>query len=203
MLVLSSPSGAGKTTIARALLDREENLIMSISCTTRPKRPMEVEGKDYNFVNENKFMAMVKSGEFFEYAKIFGNYYGTPRMQIEEALSSGLDILFDIDWQGTQQLEGDERAGKDLVTVFILPPSNNELETRLRKRGQDTEDEVRRRMAKAADELSHYREYDYILINSEVEQSVKLIQMILGAERLRADRQAGLHNFVQSLRGEV
>ena len=202
MLVLSSPSGAGKTTIARALLDLEENLIMSISSTTRPKRPTEEEGKDYNFVTEKIFTEMIEAGVFLEYAKVFGNYYGTPRSKIEEALASGLDILFDIDWQGTQQLEGDESAGKDLVSVFILPPGNNELEMRLRTRAQDTDDEVRKRMAKAADELSHYREYDYILVNQTVEESVKLLQKILGAERLRTDRQSGLHKFVQELRGE-
>ena len=203
MLVLSSPSGAGKTTLAKALLAREENLRMSISFTTRLRRAKEVDGEDYNFVNETKFKKMAEAGEFFEYAQVFGNYYGTPRIPIEKALASGSDILFDIDWQGTQQLEGDKTARIDLVSVFILPPDNDELETRLRTRAQDTDEEVKIRMAKAADELSHYREYDYIIVNRYVEKSVQLLQMILGAERLRANRQSGLHKFVQILRGET
>ena len=203
MLVLSSPSGAGKTTLAKALLAREENLRMSISFTTRLRRAKEVDGEDYNFVNETKFKKMAKAGEFYEYAKVFGNYYGTPRIPIEKALASGSDILFDIDWQGTQQLEGDKTVGKDLVSVFILPPDNDELETRLRTRAQDTDEEVQIRMAKAADEMSHYREYDYIIVNRYVEESVQLLQKIVGAERLRANRQTGLHKFVQILRGET
>ena len=203
MLVLSSPSGAGKTTLAKALLAREENLRMSISFTTRLRRAKEVDGEDYNFVNETKFKKMAEAGEFFEYAQVFGNYYGTPRIPIEKALASGSDILFDIDWQGTQQLEGDKTARIDLVSVFILPPDNDELETRLRTRAQDTDEEVKIRMAKAADELSHYREYDYIIVNRYVEESVQLLQKILGAERLRANRQSGLHKFVQILRGET
>ena len=203
MLVLSSPSGAGKTTLAKALLAREENLRMSISFTTRLRRAKEVDGEDYNFVNETKFKKMAEAGEFFEYAQVFGNYYGTPRIPIEKALASGSDILFDIDWQGTQRLEGDKTAGKDLVSVFILPPDNDELETRLRTRAQDTDEEVKIRMAKAADELSHYREYDYIIVNRYVEESVQMLQKILGAERLRANRQSGLHKFVQILRGET
>ena len=202
MLVLSSPSGAGKTTIARALLDREENLRMSVSSTTRPKRPKEVDGKDYHFVSKNKFKKMIEEGEFIEFAKVFGNYYGTPRLPIEMAIASGSDVLFDIDWQGTQQLEGDRTTGKDLVSVFILPPDNHELELRLKVRGQDTDQEVQKRMAKAADEISHYREYNYVIVNRDIDESVKLLQTILGAERLRTDRQSGLHKFVQSLRGE-
>ena len=203
MLVLSSPSGAGKTTLAKALLVREENLRMSISFTTRLRRVKEVDGEDYNFVNETKFKKMAEAGEFLEYAQVFGNYYGTPRIPIEKSLASGSDFLFDIDWQGTQQLEGDKTAGKDLVSVFILPPDNDELETRLRTRAQDTDEEVQIRMAKAADEMSHYREYDYIIVNRHVEESVQLLQKILGAERLRANRQSGLHKFVQILRGET
>jgi len=197
---LSSPSGAGKTTIAKALLDREKNLKMSVSSTTRLKRPTEVDGRDYHFVSENKFKEMIEEGKFLEFAKVFGNYYGTPRSPIEQAIASGSDVLFDIDWQGTQQLEGDRTTGKDLVSVFILPPDNKELEMRLKIRGQDTDEEVQSRMAKATDEISHYREYDYIFVNRQIEESVQLLQMILGAERLRTDRQSGLHKFVQGLR---
>ena len=203
MLVLSSPSGAGKTTISKALLGREENLKMSTSHTTRRIRPGEVNGEDYHFVGETEFKEMIKAGEFLEHAQVFGNSYGTPREPVEAALSSGVDVLFDIDWQGTQQLEGNKTTGKDVVSVFILPPNNQELEARLRKRAQDSEEEVRKRMAKAADEMSHYREYDYIIVNRYVEESVRLLQMILGAERLRANRQSGLHKFVQILRGET
>ena len=201
MLVLSSPSGAGKTTISRALLERENKLKMSVSLTTRSIRPSEVDGKDYHFVDEAKFKEMVEDGELLEHARVFGNYYGTPRKPVEEALASGFDILFDIDWQGTQQLEGNENAGKDLVSVFILPPDNRELELRLRKRAQDTDEVVRKRMAKAADEMSHYREYNYIIVNRDIEESVHQLQIILGAERLKIDRQSGLHEFLQSLRG--
>ena len=200
LLVLSSPSGAGKTTIAKALLDREKNLKMSVSSTTRLKRPTEVDGRDYHFVSENKFKEMIEEGKFLEFAKVFGNYYGTPRSPIEQAIASGSDVLFDIDWQGTQQLEGDRTTGKDLVSVFILPPDNKELEMRLKIRGQDTDEEVQSRMAKATDEISHYREYDYIFVNRQIEESVQLLQMILGAERLRTDRQSGLHKYVQGLR---
>ena len=201
MLVLSSPSGAGKTTISRALLEREDNLRMSISLTTRSMRPSEVDGEDYYFVDEANFKKMVEDGEFLEHAKVFGNYYGTPKKPVEDVLASGSDILFDIDWQGTQQLEGDKDSGRELVSVFILPPDNKELERRLRKRAQDTDEVVRKRMAKAADEMSHYREYDYIIVNRDLEESVKQLQVILGAERLKIDRQSGLHEFLQTLRG--
>jgi len=202
MLVLSSPSGAGKTTISRALLERDDNLTMSISATTRPKRPSEVDGTDYHFVDEAKFQEMVAAGELLEHAHVFGNYYGTPRGPVEEALTRGQDILFDIDWQGTQQLAGNDSTGEDLVSIFILPPDNEELEQRLRNRAQDTEEVVRSRMAKAADEMSHYREYNYIIVNYEIEDSVQQVQTILEAERLRINRQAGLHEFVQTLRGD-
>ena len=202
MLVLSSPSGAGKTTISKALLGREENLEMSTSVTTRSMRPGEVNGIDYHFVDEAVFKEMIEAGEFLEHAQVFGNNYGTPKKPVEEALASGLDVLFDIDWQGTQQLEGNKYTGKDIVSVFILPPNKKELEVRLRKRGQDTDEEVRKRMSKAADEMSHYREYNYIIVNREIDESVKLLQIILDAERLRIERQSGLHEFVQKLRGE-
>ena len=202
MLVLSSPSGAGKTTISRALLERDSNLTMSISATTRPKRPSEVDGRDYHFVDEARFQEMVTVGELLEHAHVFGNYYGTPKVPVEEALTRGEDILFDIDWQGTQQLAGNDSTGEDLVSIFILPPDNEELESRLRNRAQDTEEVVRSRMAKAADEMSHYREYNYIIVNYEIEDSVRQIQTFLEAERLRINRQAGLHEFVQSLRGD-
>ena len=202
MLVLSSPSGAGKTTIARTLLERDDNLTLSVSATTRSKRPGEVDGKDYHFVNNSKFQSMVADGELLEQAHVFGNYYGTPKAPVEETLAGGKDILFDIDWQGTQQLAGNDSTGEDLVSIFVLPPDNHELELRLRRRAQDSEEVVRGRMAKAADEMSHYREYNYIIVNHDIEESVGQAQIILEAERLRINRQAGLHDFVQILRGD-
>lgn len=202
MLVLSSPSGAGKTTIARALLERDDNLTLSVSSTTRPKRPGEVDGKDYHFVSDSEFQGMVADGELLEHAHVFGNYYGTPKAPVEETLAGGKDILFDIDWQGTQQLAGNDTTGEDLVSIFVLPPDNHELELRLRRRAQDSEEVVRGRMAKAADEMSHYREYNYIIVNHDIEESVGQAQIILEAERLRINRQAGLHDFVQTLRGD-
>jgi guanylate kinase len=198
MLVLSSPSGAGKTTISRALLERDNNLSMSVSVTTRPKRPGEVAGRDYRFIDKTAFDLMVNRGELLEYAKVFGHYYGTPRAPVEEALSAGGDVLFDIDWQGTQQLR--ENAREDLVSVFILPPSTKELEHRLFARAQDSAEVVAHRMSRAADEVSHYPEYDYVIVNQEVEASVQQAQAILTAERLRRDRQVGLGEFVKGLR---
>tara|TARA_B100000214_G_scaffold195781_1_gene141656 strand:- start:639 stop:1250 length:612 start_codon:yes stop_codon:yes gene_type:complete len=200
MLVLSSPSGAGKTTIARALLERDANLTLSVSATTRPKRPGEIDGKDYHFVNDSQFQAMVADGALLEHAHVFGNYYGTPKAPVEETLAGGKDILFDIDWQGTQQLAGNDSTGEDLVSIFVLPPDNHELEVRLQRRAQDSAEVVRGRMAKAADEMSHYREYNYIIVNHDIEESVGQVQIILEAERLRINRQAGLHDFVQTLR---
>ena len=198
MLVLSSPSGAGKTTISRELLARDDNLTLSVSATTRPRRPGETEGVDYLFVDQARFDAMVAEGAFLEHATVFEHCYGTPRAAVEAALAAGRDVLFDIDWQGTQQVA--EKAREDLVGVFILPPSTGELERRLRARAQDPDAVVRGRMAKAADEMSHWAEYDYIVVNEDVEKSVAAVRSILEAERLRRDRQVGLRDFVESLR---
>jgi guanylate kinase len=200
MLVLSSPSGAGKTTISRALLERDDNLTMSVSATTRPMRPGEVDGKDYYFVDEAKFNQMIADGELLEHANVFGNFYGTPRKPVEDALGDGKDILFDIDWQGTQQLAANDSTRDDLVSVFILPPNTAELENRLRTRAQDPEEVVQKRMSKAADEMSHYREYGYVIVNDKIDASVEEVQTILTAERTRIGRQMGLHEFVQELR---
>ena len=198
MLVLSSPSGAGKTTISRRLLDGEAGLSLSVSATTRPARPGEVEGRDYFFVSEPRFEEMVAEGAFLEHATVFGHRYGTPQAPVFAALEAGRDVLFDIDWQGTQQVS--EKAPTDLVRVFILPPSTQELEARLRKRAQDPEEVVRGRMAKAADEMSHWPEYDFVIVNREVEQSLAEVRAILTAERLRRERQVGLRDFVEALR---
>ena len=198
MLVLSSPSGAGKTTISRALLRRDANITMSVSVTTRPKRPGEAGGVDYFFLDATEFNLMVNRGELLEYAKVFGHYYGTPRMPVEKALSAGRDVLFDIDWQGTQQLKASARD--DLVSVFILPPSTAELEKRLKTRAQDSAKVVAERMEKAADEMSHWAEYDYIIVNRNVEESVVRVEAILAAERARRERQTGLNDFVKGLR---
>ena len=198
MLVLSSPSGAGKTTLSRLLLDGDDHITMSVSATTRRPRPGEVHGKDYYFFSTEDFGIMRNKDEFLEHAKVFDNYYGTPRKPVEDALSDGLDVLFDIDWQGTQQL--DESASEDLVKVFILPPSAHELEKRLNRRAQDPADVVAARMAKASDEISHYQEYDYIIINENVEKSLAELRSILLAERLKRKRQTGLSDFVKRLR---
>lgn len=194
MLVLSSPSGAGKSTISRRLLDRHRRLIASISATTRPPRPGEAPGKDYIFVEPDEFDRMAAEGEFLEHAHVFGNLYGTPRAPVEEALDNELDVLFDVDWQGTQQLKQNARA--DVVTVFVLPPSFGELERRLQTRGQDSESVVRLRMARAADEMSHWPEYDYIIVNQDLDESVNRVSAILVAERLRRERLIGLPKFV-------
>lgn len=199
MLVLSSPSGAGKSTIARALLEREEELSLSVSLTTRPPRPGEVDGKDYHFVSVEDYQAKVDSGDLLEHAEVFGNFYGTPRSLVEKHLTVGEDVLFDIDWQGTQQLR--ESARDDLVSIFILPPSIEELERRLTGRGQDSEDVVQKRMAKAADEMSHWPEYDYVIVNDVVDDSILSVQSILKAERLKRVRRLGLVDFVNSMRG--
>jgi len=198
MLVLSSPSGAGKTSIARRLLAEESALEMSVSATTRKRRPGEVEGRDYHFVDRDSFHIMINNRDFFEYAKVFDNYYGTPKGPVMGALEDGRDVLFDIDWQGTQQIADAKR--EDLVSVFILPPSTRDLELRLKKRAQDPPEVVAARMAKAADEISHYREYDYIIVNRDIDESVAAVRAILAAERLKRDRQVGLTAFVKRLR---
>jgi guanylate kinase len=198
MLVLSSPSGAGKTTLSRMLLNVEPEMEMSVSVTTRPRRPGEASGVDYHFIEPTEFDLRVNRQELLEHAKVFGHYYGTPRQPVENALSRGRDVLFDIDWQGTQQL--DERAHEDLVSIFILPPSTRELERRLQARAQDSAEEVARRMAKATDEMSHWAEYRYIVVNHDLQRSLTQIRAILQAERLRRERQVGLHDFVKGLR---
>ncbi len=198
MFVLSSPSGAGKTTIAQAILERDTEIVMSVSLTTRPKRPGEVAARDYHFVDTADFNLMVNRGDLLEYAKVFNHYYGTPVAPVMEALESGKDVLFDIDWQGTQQLA--EQARADLVSVFILPPSTSELEKRLRGRAQDSAEVVANRMSRAPDELSHYPEYDYIVVNREINKSIEMAMSILGAERLKRVRQTGLGEFVKGLR---
>ena len=198
MLVLSSPSGAGKTTISRSLLEREVNLTMSVSATTRPKRPGEVAAEDYHFVDLTEFNLMINRQELLEYAQVFGNYYGTLRAPVEKTLAVGKDVLFDIDWQGTQQLA--QNARNDLVSIFILPPSTAELERRLRSRAQDSDEVVAKRMARAADEMSHWAEYDYVLVNRDVDESVDAVCAILAAERLRRERQVELPEFVKALR---
>lgn len=199
MLVLSSPSGAGKTTLTRALLRRDPQFSMSVSATTRPRRPGETEGVDYRFVSHAAFEAMVREGAFLEHARVFDHRYGTPRAPVEEALARGRDVLFDIDWQGTQQLSAN--AGKDLARVFILPPSLAELERRLHTRAQDTPEVVHKRMSKAADEMSHWAEYDYVIVNYDVERSLAELLSIVTAERLRRERQVGLVSFVRGLQG--
>jgi guanylate kinase len=198
MFVLSSPSGAGKTTITRALLNNNPDLEISISATTRPRRPGETDGQDYYFVDITQFNQMVEGGEMLEHAKVFNNYYGTPRLPVEQALARGHDVIFDIDWQGTQQLR--EIARDDLVTVFILPPNSKELERRLRSRAQDNEETIRHRMDKASDEMTHYSEYDYVLINNNVELAIHQAQLILDAERLKRHRIGGLSDFVRGLK---
>ena len=200
MLVMSSPSGAGKTTITRALLDQDDNIAMSVSATTREPRPGEVEGKDYFFIDKDKFEAMVENDEFLEHAKVFDNYYGTPKAPVEAALSKGKDVLFDVDWQGARDLR--HGAREDQVSIFILPPSHEELERRLYTRAQDSEEVVKKRMSKAASEMSHWGEYDYIVVNIDIDESVANVKSILTAERLRRHRQTGLPAFVESMSGQ-
>jgi guanylate kinase len=201
MFVMSSPSGAGKTTLSRMLMERVPDLVLSISATTRPMRPGEQDGKHYHFVDAARFKAMAESGDLLEWASVFDHSYGTPRGPVEQALSAGRDVLFDIDWQGTQQLR--DRAEKDVVSVFILPPSVEALEQRLRTRAQDSDEVIQRRMHKAGDEMSHYDAYDYIVVNSDLNQAFEAVRSILFAERLKRDRQVGLSDFVLSLRRQL
>ena len=201
MFVLSSPSGAGKTTLSRMLTEAMPGLRMSVSTTTRAKRRGEVEGRDYHFVDKTRFEEMVKRGELLEWATVFDNRYGTPRAPVEAALSAGQDVLFDIDWQGTHQLR--EKARADVVSVFILPPSAADLEKRLRSRAQDSAGVIRRRMSRASHEMSHWAEYDYIVINHDVEAAFAEVQSILKAERLKRERRIGLTTFVRELQRQL
>lgn len=198
MFVLSSPSGAGKTTMSRNLLKQQNNINMSVSVTTRKMRPGEIEGKDYFFVSQETFAGMVERQEFLEHAEVFGNSYGTPKAFAEAHLNNGQDVLFDIDWQGTKQLRA--TAPDDLVSVFILPPSLPELERRLRARAQDSEEVVQKRMEKAISEISHWTEYDYVILNQDLDAALEKITAILHAERLKRTRQEGLGAFIETLK---
>ncbi|MEO1426407.1 MAG: guanylate kinase, partial [Pseudomonadota bacterium] len=200
MFILSSPSGAGKTTLADRLLRKDGEMVLSISATTRARRPGEVHGQDYFFVSEEEFIRMRENREFMEWANVFGNLYGTPRAMVEDTLGAGKDVLFDIDWQGAQQL--DEVAGEDVVKVFILPPSRAELERRLRARNSDPEDVVQSRMMKADAEMSHWAEYDYVIVNYELDESEALLRSILFGERLKRRRQVGLAKIVMDMIGD-
>jgi guanylate kinase len=201
MLVLSSPSGAGKTTLSRMLLKADRHVELSVSVTTRPQRRGETDGRDYHFIDLARFEAMVKSGKLLEWAEVFGHRYGTPRAPVEKALRSGRDVLFDIDWQGTQQLR--EKARDDLVSVFILPPTVKELERRLERRAQDSRAIIGARMAKAAGEMSHWPEYDYVIVNREKKDAFAEVRAILAAERLKRERQIGLSAFVRDLQAKL
>jgi guanylate kinase len=198
MICLSSPSGAGKTTICTRLKELDDNLNMSVSVTTRPMRPGEVNGEDYFFIDKDKYNQFVHEGELLEHATVYGNGYGTPKQYVFDTLRNGGDVIFDIDWQGTQQVA--QIARTDLVTVFVLPPSTHELEVRLKKRAQDGDDIIYKRMLEAANELSHWAEYDYVIVNRDLEESIKQVQAIITAERLRRTRQVGLVDFVNQLR---
>jgi len=201
MLVLSSPSGAGKTTLSRLLLKADRHVELSISVTTRPKRRGEVDGRDYHFIDLMRFEAMVKSSRLLEWAEVFGHRYGTPRAPVEKALRAGRDVLFDIDWQGTQQLR--EKARDDLVSVFILPPTAKELERRLERRAQDSRAIIGARMAKAAGEMSHWPEYDYVIVNRDKKDAFAEVRAVLAAERLKRERQIGLSAFVRDLQARL
>ena len=201
MLVLSSPSGAGKTTLSRKLLAADPAVELSVSVTTRKQRPGEVDGQDYHFIDAARFDAMLKQGELLESAQVFGHRYGTPRAPVAAALARGRDVLFDIDWQGTQQLR--EKAAGDLVSIFVLPPSIPDLERRLRARAQDSDEVIHARMARAADEMSHWAEYDYVVINIDIERAFSDVRAILAAERLKRERQTGLSAFVRGLQSKL
>jgi guanylate kinase len=201
LLVLSSPSGAGKTTLARRLMDADRDISMSVSVTTRKARPGEEDGRDYTFVDQAAFKRMAEGGELLEWARVFDNYYGTPRAPVEAAIAKGKDVLFDIDWQGAQQLS--EKMKHDVVRVFVLPPSAASLEERLRARAQDPEDVVRRRMDQASAEISHWPEYDYVIVNTALPTSMEGLTAILAAERLRRERLNGLTAFVRGMQAKL
>jgi guanylate kinase len=201
MLVLSSPSGAGKTTLSRMLLTEERRMALSISVTTRPRRPGEVHGRHYHFIDRKTFEQMVKAGELLEHAEVFGNFYGTPRKPVENALNNGRDVLFDVDWQGAKQLR--KHAAVDVVSVFVLPPSSGELARRLHTRAQDDKKVIRARMAKSGDEMSHWNEYDYVIVNHDLDRAFNEIRSILMAERLKRERQPGLSAFVRGLQSKL
>jgi guanylate kinase len=201
MLVLSSPSGAGKTTLSRMLLEADGHIDLSVSVTTRPQRPGEIDGRDYHFIDMVRFDSMVKSAKLLEWAEVFSYRYGTPRAPVEKALRGGRDVLFDIDWQGTQQLR--EKARDDLVSVFILPPTVTELRRRLETRAQDSRAIIAGRMAKAADEMSHWPEYDYVIVNRDKDDAFAEVRSILAAERLKRERQIGLSAFVRDLQAKL
>jgi guanylate kinase len=201
MLVLSSPSGAGKTTLSRMLLKADRNVELSVSVTTRPQRRGEIDGRDYHFIDLARLKEMVRANDLLEWAEVFGFCYGTPRRPVEKALRAGRDVLFDIDWQGTQQLR--EKARNDLVSVFILPPSVKELERRLKRRAQDSRDIIGARMAKASGEMSHWPEYDYVIVNRDKDQAFVEVEAILAAERRKRERQVGLSAFVRALQAKL
>lgn len=201
MLVLSSPSGAGKTTLSRKLLEMDKGVALSISVTTRKMRPGEKDGRDYYFIERRQFDALVEKNDLLEWAEVFDNFYGTPKKPVMDALASGRDVLFDVDWQGTQQLR--DKAPNDLVSIFVLPPSIPELERRLKTRAQDDYETIHRRMAKAADEMSHWAEYDYVVINHDIDQAFADVAAILAAERLKRERQVGLSDFVRRLQAKL
>ena len=197
MFIISSPSGAGKSTLSRMLLESEPELTMSVSVTTRPPRPGEVDGEHYHFVSHEEFQQLRENDGLLEWAEVFGNFYGSPREPVEKALAEGRDVLFDVDWQGAQQIA--EKMGEDVVKVFILPPGADVLHERLKRRAQDPEEVIARRMAEAASEISHWPEYDYVIINDDLERAAEDIRAILRAERLKRHRRTGLHDFVRKM----
>ncbi len=202
MLIMSSPSGAGKSTLSRKLLEREPDMEMSVSVTTRPPRPGEVDGRDYHFITPEEFRQLRDSGGLLEWAEVFGNFYGSPREPVEKALAQGRDVLFDVDWQGAQQI-AQAMSQDDLVRVFIMPPSVEELHARLRKRAQDPQEVIARRMAQAANEISHWPEYDYVIINDDLDKADAELAAIIRAERLKRHRRTGLHEFVRAMTREM
>ncbi len=201
LLIISSPSGAGKSTLSRRLMEWDPTIRFSVSATTRPPRPGEVDGRDYRFLDREEFQRMVAAGEMLEHAEVFGHFYGSPRKPVEEAMAEGRDTLFDIDWQGGQQIRN-SALGKDVVSIFILPPSIAELERRLRARGQDSEEVIAGRMAKSQAEISHWAEYDYVLVNDDLDETAEKLKTIVAAERMRRDRQPWLNEFVRGLNRE-